>query len=206
MKTRFVGASALVAFAAVAGSASAAITVFTDQAAFNAAIIAASTDTFNDLPLGAFTSPINRTVGSYGYTGTAASNFFPSGTASDLWLSPDTATDAIVLNNFTGGVFAVGGFFFGSNILGEFQSGTINVTATDAGGSITQGINGTPTSSFLGFISTTGIVQISVSAVQPSPGSLWPAVNDLTLATIPTPGAVALLGLGGLVAARRRRA
>lgn len=200
-------AFALMALVAASGSASAAIVTYSTPAAFNAATTAQATDTFNNLPLAVVPSPINRVVTPYAYTASATNGFFPAGTSGDVWLSTNTATNPITINNFTGGVFAIAGFFFASDIGGAFTAGSISVTVTDASGSVTQILSGTPTTGYVGFTSDTGILSLTVTAVQPTAGFVWPTVNDLTLGTlIPTPGAAALLGLGGLVASRRRRA
>ncbi|MBL8990422.1 MAG: PEP-CTERM sorting domain-containing protein [Phycisphaerae bacterium] len=192
------------AIAATAGTASAQLTLYTSQAAFNAATTGPVVDTFDDLSPIFYSGPLVRTVGSYSYQVNAASGLYGAGSGSDGWMSTNSAPDGIVFNNFSPGVFAIGGFFFTSNIAGLFDPGNITVTATDANGNLSHTVINSTTTSFVGFTSVTGIISLTVSAVQPSSGAIWPTVNDLTLA-LPTPGAAALLGLGGLMAVRRRR-
>ncbi|MBL8308153.1 MAG: PEP-CTERM sorting domain-containing protein [Rubrivivax sp.] len=205
---------AAAALLAVAGASQASITVYTSQAAFNAATTAQGVDTFTGFSItGSTPSPITRSAGPYGYTGSVTTtSFFGAGTTANPWLSTNTATDAITFNGFTGGVSAVGGNFFGSDISGLFAAGDITLTATDASGSVTQTIVGATTTSFVGFVSTGLMTSLVVSSVQPAAGFLWPTVDNLTLAqagVVPEPGSYALMfaGLGFLgFMARRRRA
>lgn len=153
---------AAAALLVTAGASNAAITVYTSQAAFNAAV---------------------------GVTGTDTMSFF----------------------GFSAGVVAAGGQFFGSNISGLFAAGSVTVTATDAGGSVSQTISpaGIASGSFLGFVSDGPLLGLTVSAVQPGTGFLWPSVDNLVLASaVPEPEAYAMmlagLGLVGWMARRRR--
>ncbi len=206
-----------IAFAALLGAATAShavVTVYTSQAAFNAATSAQGVDTFTGLSItGSTPSPITRTAGAYTYTGAVTTtSFFGAGTTADPWLSTNTATDTMTFNTFIGGVQAVGGNFFGSNISGLFQAGDITVTATDASGTVTQTIVGATTTSFLGFVSTGAMTSLTVASVQPTTGFLWPTVDNLTLAknitVVPEPETYAMmlagLGLVGFFARRRR--
>lgn len=202
----------------VAGASHATITVFTSQSAFLAAVSAPGVDTFDDLPLASVSSPLVRGAGSYGYTGTAIdtsgtmSSFFNGGTTADVWLSTRTATDTITFSAFTGGVRAAGGNFFASDTNGLFTAGNLTLTATDASGTITQRITNATVTGFLGFVSNGPLTSITVAAVQPVVGSVFPAVNNLTLATaVPEVQTYAMmlaglgLGLMGYTARRRRR-
>lgn len=203
---------AAAALLAVAGASHAAITVFTTQASFLAAVSAPGVDTFNDLALTSVPSPITRSAGAYGYTGTVSTtSFFNAGTTADVWLSTNTATDTITFSGFTGGVMAAGGNFFGSDINGAFAAGDITLTATDASGTVTQTLISATTTGFIGFVSTGALTSLTVTSVQPVSGFLWPTVNNLTLAAVtavPEPQTYAMLlaGLGfmGFMARRRR--
>lgn len=208
--------AAAVLTAALASPSQAAITIYTSQAAFLAAVTTPGVDTFETLSItGSTPSPITRTAGTYGYTASAStSSFFGAGTNADHWLSTNLATDSITFSSFTGGVRALGGLFFGSDISGLFAAGSVTLTATDASGSVTQTITNATTSSFLGFVSTGPLTSVTISAVQPAT-PLWPTVNNLTLAgaATPTPGvpepatwAMMIVGFGLVGAAMRRRA
>ena len=209
--------AAAVLTAALASPSQAAITIYTSQAAFLAAVTSPGVDTFTGFSVTSSTpSPIVRTAGSYGYTGTVSTtSFFGAGTTANPWLSTNTATDTMTFSSFTGGVRAFGGNFFGSDITGAFASGSITLTATDASGTVTQTITGATTSSFLGFVSTGPLLSATVTSVQPAAGFLWPTVDNLTLAgaATPTPGvpepatwAMMIVGFGLVGAAMRRRA
>jgi hypothetical protein len=219
MKKSLPGLHALATLLLMSGTAQAAITVYTTQASFLSAISAPGTDTFNDLAVGSFPfGPITRTAGSHVYTVDTSPNstFFIAGSDIDPWLSTNDAADAIVFLSFSGGVRGAGAFFFGSNEAGLFDAGDITVSASDAAGSVSQTIAGATTGSFLGFVSSTGLIGMQVLAEQPpGRGVLWPTVNDLTLGmaagdptVIPLPGSFALMApvllLAGLASRRRR--
>ena len=133
LKMKFLAGVALAL--GLSSNASAAITVFTDQASFLAAISAPATDTFQGLSIvGVTDSPITRSAGAYGYrAAVSTTSFFGAGTSANPWLSTNTATDTIAFSNFTGGVYGLGGNFFGSDLGGAFASGGVILTATDAG-------------------------------------------------------------------------
>lgn len=205
---------AAAALLVTAGASNAAITVYTSQAAFNAAVGVTGTDTFTGFSItGSTPSPITRNAGAFSYTAdtTPAGNFFGGGSTADPFLSTNTATDTMSFFGFSAGVVAAGGQFFGSNISGLFAAGSVTVTATDAGGSVSQTIRpaGIASGSFLGFVSDGPLLGLTVSAVQPGTGFLWPSVDNLVLASaVPEPEAYAMmlagLGLVGWMARRRR--
>lgn len=79
--------------------------------------------------------------------------------------------------------------------------GVFNITATaNDGTTLTLGVEGNAGANGYGFWSTGGaLTSITVSS------DIDFAVGEFGIARVPTPGAFALLGLGGLVATRRRR-
>lgn len=202
---------------ALGAPASAAITVYTSQAAFLSAISGAATDTFDDLAPGStIAGPIVRTAGPYAYTVTTAptAQLFVAGQGADAWLSTNTATDAIVLLSFSAGVRAAGAFFFGTDLAGAFTPADLQVSASDGSDTATRTIAGATTGSFLGFVSTTPLASLTAATDQPAADFNWPTINDLTLGTVegpvrvvPLPGSLALLLpgllLAGMVARRR---
>jgi hypothetical protein len=193
MSLRALKSWVIVGLLVLSGAAQAALTVYTSQAAFLAAVTAPGIDTFNDFSItGSTPSPINRIAGGlYSYTGTVSTtSFFGAGTAADHWLSTNTATDTITFNAFPANVRAIGGFFFGSDISGLFASGNITVVAADGSGTSTQTIVGAATSSFRGFVSDGTLTSLTVTSVQPVSGFLWPTVNDLILAASAPPAAL----------------
>lgn len=190
--------------------------VYTTQSSFLAATSAQGTDTYTGLSItGTTPSPITRNAGVYGYTASVTTtSFYGAGTAANPWLSTNTATDSITFSNFTGGVQAIGGNFFGSNINGAFLAGSILLTATDLSGAISQTIVNATVGSFLGFVSSNSMVSLTVTAIQPVGSVLWPTVDNLALGlravpatAVPEPGSVALLlaGLGIIMMLARRR-
>lgn len=203
---------ALAALLATAGAAQAAITVFTSQAAFNAATASPGVDTFAGFSIvGSTPGPLTRLAGPYGYTADVvpvSSSFFGGGSTANPFLSTNTDTDIITFNAFSTGVVGFGGNFFGSNINGLFAIGDITVTATDSSGTVTQTIVGATQSGFLGFVSSSAILSATLASVQPTTGVLWPSVDNLVLSVVPEPGTYAMMlaGLGvlGFMARRRR--
>jgi hypothetical protein len=184
---------------------------YTDQAAFLAAVSGPATDPFNDLPFDVVSSPLNRTIGTYQYTATAAGDFFPAGTVGDVWLSTNGNLDPINFTVTAGGPTAMGGFFFVSDVAGALLTGTINVSIN--GGQFQQSISTGSATNFFGWVSTNGtpISTFQVAASNNQPGSFFFAtVNDLVLAqAVPEPSTYALGTLAaltlGFVSRRRKK-
>ena len=200
---------------AAAGTANAAITVYTSQAAFLSAVGTTGTDTFAGLSITSVTpSPITRSAGSFSYTATPApaGGFFGAGTTTNPWLSTNTSDDVITFNGFSAGVVAAGGNFFGSDEFSLFAAGSVTLTATDGSGTTTQTITGATVTSFLGFVSNGPLLSMTLVSVQPASSFLWPTADNLMLASAVTAVpetqtyAMMLAGLGvlGFMARRRR--
>jgi hypothetical protein len=201
--------------------AQAALTVYTSQAAFDAAVAAmmpglTGTDTFDDLVAGADlgSSPLARMAGAIDYSASAGPEsdvLFGAGSSSDAWLSTNVEGDSLSFGSFAPGVFAAGMNLFNTDVAGEFlRTGRITLTATDTEGSSSATIRGRQmsTASFLGFISTTEITSLEVTSFARR-ADVWPAVNNLSLASaVPEPETY-LMMLAGIAAvgfvARRRR-
>lgn len=211
---RFCKTAAITAMLACAGVAQAGLVTFSSFAAFEAATTARGTDTFTGISTGIFTSsPVNRSAGAYSYRATAAGGFFASGTAANPELSPNTANDAMIFSLFSPGISAIGGNFFTSNISGQPVTGNVNLTAVDTEGSIMNLLVNTSPSTFFGFVSTTSLVSLTVSAGQSTTGPTWASVDNLTLglrettSTVPEPAtlALAVFALIAAGASARRR-
>ena len=95
-------------------------------------------------------------------------------------------------------MYAVGGDFFTRLANNSPVSALISVFLADGSSSVVLTTN----SAFVGFISDVAISQIKVSSYDPV-GMMYPAADTLYFG-VPTPGAVALLGLAGLISRRRR--
>jgi hypothetical protein len=200
----------------LSSNANAAITIFTDQASFLAAVSAPAIDTFQDFSIdGSTPGPLTRTVGAYGYQASVSTtSFYGAGTSADHWFSTNTATDTISLVDFTGGVFGVGGNFFASNINGGFASGGVVLTATDADGTVSHTISNAATSSFLGFVSTRGVTGMTLASIQAG-SPVWPTADNLilggqVLSAVPEPATWAMMiigfgAVGSMVRTSRRR-
>lgn len=215
---------ALAVAALIAGAqAQAAITVYTSQAAFDAAVAAmtpalSGTDTFDDIVAGADlgSGPLARMAGGIDYSASAgpeSTGLFGTGSDSDAWLSTDSPGDSLMFGSFAPGVFAAGMNLFNSDIDGEFlRRGRITLTATDTEGTSSATIRrrDMSTMSFLGVISTTTITSLEVTPFARR-GDVWPTVNNLTLASaVPEPETYLMMLAGiaaiGFVARRRRLA
>jgi hypothetical protein len=200
-------AAALLLFS---GAVRADIITFTDRAAFMAALSNAGTDTYNDIvPLQPYTD-MDRVAGPFSYrvSGTGGV-LYGAGTADDPWLSTNWPDSTMTFSNFSGGVNALGGFFFGTDLFGNYiPHTTVTLTAND-GSITTYTLSDTTTASFVGFISTAPLVSVTL---QNTTGTqFWPVANDLTLALaapVPEPASFALLLCGlpllGAIARRRR--
>lgn len=216
---------ALALAAAILGGAlpaSAAVTVYTDPTAYQAALLGASvaTDDFSDLtPDSALAGPLARFAGSTAYSVRAvplvselgAEDFFPVAPGGNTALSSNFAEASQLFDQFSQALSGVSGQFFSSDVLGSPLAGTLNLVLVDQDGSFNYSLASGNAPSFLGFISTGSISSLSLSAVQPLDEFRYAVVDDLGLAVasaVPEPGAVWLglwgLGLLGLMARRKR--
>ena len=112
-----------------------------------------------------------------------------------------TALGGRTLNfTFAPGVQGIGGQMFGRNASFEVVLAAITVTLADG----TSYVNDqTSASDFVGFYSNgAAIASISVST---STEGTYATVDNLYFATVPAPGALALISLAGVVGGRSRR-
>ena len=98
------------------------------------------------------------------------------------------------------------------DVAGLSSVGDVTLKLDSGALSLSRTITGSTSSSFFGFVSDDPLSQLTVTAVQPTSGYLWPAINNLTLggaavAAVPEPGTWTLMiaGLGVLAAGLRRR-
>jgi hypothetical protein len=184
-------------------AANATITVYTSESAFNAAVVNAATDNFDDLALGPLSDTVLRPAGAYQYTVSAPGGLWGAGVPGDTWLSTNVRSDAITFSNFTGNVSAFGGNFFGTDIDGAYvPNGTLTLSAID-GFTLSYTLNDATQSSFLGFVSDSPLGAVTLTA---SPdGDYWPTANNVVLA-VPEPATYGMLlaGLGFVLVMRRR--
>jgi hypothetical protein len=198
-------ALALAALLLGAASAQADITVYTSQAAFNAAVSAPGVDTYDDLSVQLYAPSLLRNAGAYQYTVASTNGLYGAGGPSDFWLSNNTRSDPMTFSGFSSGVNAFGGNFFGSDVSGLFSPGSTMILTASDGTTATYTLENATVGSFVGFVSTVALTSVSLT----SAGEYWPTANNVTLAMaapIPEPETYAMLlvGMGLLGAARRR--
>jgi hypothetical protein len=185
------------------------IVTYTDRNAFLAATTHTGTDSFNDIvPMQPYGN-LNRTAGPYGYTVTGSAGvLYGAGTAADPWLSTNWTDATMTFSNFTGGVNALGGSFFGTDLFGNFTPHTMATLTAYDGSMIVYNLTESTTSTFIGFVSSAPLVSVMLSNVTGQ--QFWPVANDLVLgmaAPVPEPATYAMLlcalPLVGLAARRR---
>lgn len=208
-------ALAAAALAAVAGSARADITVYTDSAEFLAAVSGAVTDTFDDITAGPLNVPLARTAGGISYeVSSSISYLYAIDNPGNAWLTTNASDDEMVFNGFSTGLVGVAGWFQGTDIMGDTVAGAeLFATVTDGAGSHTFSLANLGAGAFVGFVSDGTITSFSLMGSDTTGDWAWPTLNDLTLAPtlapVPEPATHGLMlagiGLLGLAAARRRR-
>ncbi|MCC5822202.1 MAG: hypothetical protein LAT64_13945 [Phycisphaerales bacterium] len=189
--------------AAMAAAPAMGATVYTDSASFLDNVLPGFY--FNDfagVPTGSQPS-LNFSGNGFSYTvsatGPGSNNLFNN----PGLISLDDANDSIVVTFTSGNVTAVGGNFWSTDI--NFQPRAAEVVIELSDGTVVS-YNSTSAADFRGFTSNDIITSISITALNPLAGPAWATMDNLYVGqVIPAPGAMALLGLGGLAAARRRR-
>ncbi|MEF7614014.1 PEP-CTERM sorting domain-containing protein [Aquincola sp. MAHUQ-54] len=198
-------AASLALLASMCGSAHASIASFGSAASFAEASALPATDGFNALPLDFIPGPLARSAGGYSYSVDASGGLYGTGSAADTWLSTSLSGMTMTFGAFGGGVRAIGGNFFATDITGFLLEGaTVTLTATDAdGATATHLLTNALPSSFAGFVSTAALVSLTVEV--DSMGA-WATANNL-VAAVPEPGTYLLMlaGITALVALHKRR-
>lgn len=193
MKTMMIVAGAVMATPAMAD-------VFTSSAAFLAAIEPGYYyNNFTGVPTGAVPS-LSYSSGGFSYTistGGGISGLY-NGTG---FVSTDNASDVLQIDFTSGNVSAVGGNFWATDINFNAIAATVAINLSD-GTSVS--FNATSANDFRGFTSNVTITSMTIDAIDGA-AFAWTTMDNLYVGAVPAPGALAVLGLGGLVAGRRRR-
>ncbi|MBC7938567.1 MAG: PEP-CTERM sorting domain-containing protein, partial [Chitinophagaceae bacterium] len=167
----------------------------------------------------ALAGPLARSAGGTAYVARAvplvpdigAEDFFPIAPGGNTALSSNFADATQLFDQFSQAVRGISGQFFSTDEQGDLLAGSLNLLLVDQDGSFNYSLASGTTPSFLGFISDGAISSLSLSAVQPTGGFRYAAVDNLGLAVasaVPEPGAMSLsllaLGLMTLVVRRKR--
>ncbi len=185
--------------------ASGAVVVFNDQPTWNmyTALKGATvaTEDFESFTYG-YAASATRTVGGTTWTASATNGiFFQPVNVPPVHQVISTQNQQTTLNfTFAPGVQGIGGEMFGTD--NEFSVVLALITVTLADG--TSYVNDPSTATaFVGFYSN-GAAISSLSVTTATPGT-YATVDNLYFATVPAPGALALISLAGVVGGRSRR-
>ena len=111
------------------------------------------------------------------------------------WLSEDNAP--FIRMGFSTGIDSISADFGGMG--GAGVAGIYAYNGTTLVGSVLNTTSGTQ------HVALSGVGTITNIIVIPGTYGDWVGVDNISFNTVPTPGAAALLGLGGLIVGRRRR-
>jgi len=189
--------------------AEAATTVYTDRDSFLAALAASYEDDFNDIPSGHHAAPMNR--GDLGFSYTIRvfdENWWERGVLGTYQAGGSTALGTpSSYNNIEfvfqdGGVNAFGGYFWGTDYMGELYNGSEMEFDLSDGTSYTLS-NISNISTFVGFITDGPTWQwIDINSFPDRP-----TFDNLIVGStaVPEPSGVLLSALGSAVLLRRKR-
>lgn len=186
----------------IATDASAAVIAFTQKFVWEAYVNAQSNsiflEDFNDIADGFYASPFSSSVGPVNWNALATGGLYVQGGQ----FSTNVAT--ALTFNFGPDVRGVGGNFYGTDISFNVVPSIVTISLAD-GTSYVGFVDSSAT--YTGFYSTgAAITSLTISATPSSGGAaVYPTADNVQFAVVPTPGALALLGLAGLAGSRRRR-
>jgi hypothetical protein len=184
---------------AITSSLSAAIVSYSDLGFWTEDVVASgasvATETFNSYQ-GYYAGSITGNTGGIDWTATSPGNF----SCAEGLLATNNSNSPITFT-FNPGVKSVGGNIFATDLLFKAITARIQVTLTD--GSSYVGYSKSA-ADFIGFISTgASIASITLVASKPNT-DVYATIDNMYFGVVPSPGAVALIGLAGFVSRRRR--
>ena len=197
---RFVAVAS--ATACIGASASAGVVTFVNQVLWtnfsSSQGKTVATETFGGVADGFYATPVSGSVAGITWEGSASNGLYvDGGLFSTNFAEPLTFT-------FSPGVHGVAGNIFGTDINFNIVPSIVQVTLNDGSSFIgfTSAAN-----DFIGFYSTgAAISSMTITKTGTGAGAVFPTVDNLYFAVpIPAPGALALVGLAGLVGGRRTR-
>ena len=155
-----------------------------------------STENFSTVNNGFYGSGVAGSISGITWTANAI-----GGVTASAGLVSASAGSATLNFAFTPGVNGIAGNIYGTDFQWNAVPATILVTLND--GTAYYGSSNGP-ADFIGFYSN-GATISSLSIVVSGEGVNRATVDNLYFATVPAPGAAALIGLAGVVARRRER-
>ena len=187
----------------VSSIASSALIVTSNSAAFSAivanqggTIVGESFEAYN----GFYASPLTGGSGDSAWSAAAVGGIFCGAVGTSQTLSTNNPVP-LTISFSSPNVFAVGGNFFNTDSSFNIVPGLITISV--AGVSYVYTSDGSSTS-FGGFISTSGAIDsIKIESIQ-STQNLYPTVDNLVIGVVPSPAVLALGALAGAFGRRRR--
>lgn len=201
MTSRIGGAIAVAAMATCVSPTTAAVVTVTNQSLWTAYSSANGasivTEDFTGIADGFYAGSFSSSVGGIAWTAAAPGGLYvDQGLFSTNYPEPLTFT-------FSPGVQGVAGNIFGTDINFDTVLSVVQVTLNDGSSYIGYA---TAASDFIGFYSTdAAISSLTITILGDTPGGIFPTVDNLYFAVVPAPGAIALLGVAGILGRRNRR-